>query len=244
MKLLAFGIFYWRSQSDAQKAKSSMVEWKKRLDHYLDDPDIFITSGTYSDPKYNPTNMEFVQIDLPVTKPYSTGWNYWKHGFLTGVYHAMLNKRDWDVLCYVHYNLLLGENLIPKLKDFYDTPKEIASCSFIDPKGTFLEAGLMFLKKDAVLKYMTTNFKPCLDQSNRMYIEEEMMELFSDSWYNLYPEIPTFRTNSDRSDEPDVMEYLENYSIDREQIPNLPFMFQTHFIEPEIESWKRKHPLP
>lgn len=244
MKIITSSVINWSSHNDALQQRDSIIEWKKRIDKYLNHPYIFLTAGSYSDPKWNPTNLPLVQIDLPVTKPYSLGWSYWKHGFVTSLYSALLSNQPWDIYAYIHHQVLLGEDMIPKIRDFFDSSSLLMAAKFEWPWGTIVDTGCMFFKRDSLVKYITSQPRPILSDNNDVLIEQDIMDIFRNSWSEMYPEIPRFRSSLNASDGTEIeKEFFSKYHVSPDQMIKLPFFTKNHFNEEDRVLWERSNPI-
>jgi len=238
MKVVVFGIANWDCQAQADYLKPYMEEWRNRVRFFVNDPEIFISTGTYSDPKYSPLNLPLVQNGITKTRPYSKNWNYFRNGFMTGCWNALLNM-DFDVLFHIQCRNLLGTDMISNLHRFMDSTKQIMAPRFVSKSigiDNSVDVSLMAMKPDAVRLFTSFGLRPSLSPFEQQNCETEALELFKDSWYNPYPEINTCskRVSSFGNDGPDDMS--------KEEFMRLPFIAaQKHASSQDVADWCAEH---
>jgi hypothetical protein len=239
MKIVAYGVGNWDNQVQAEHLKIYYEEWRNRVRAYCNEPEMFIATGTYSDPKFTPLNLPVIQNGVTKTRPYTKEWNYFRNGFITGCWHALLNL-EFDVLIHVQCRTLLGVDLMGNLHRFMDSSKQIMAPRFVCiPKNIHnsVEVGLMAMKPDAVRLYTSFGLRPSISPFDQINCETEALELFSDSWYNPYPEVHTCRkrVNSFGKDSED--------DLSKEEFMKLPFIAaHKHAKKEDVEDWCHAHP--
>lgn len=195
-----------------------LKEHYNRVNKFIENPEIFYAPGSYSDPNECPIkNVDVIQIGIPNTRPYNRDWCYYHVGFMTGIYHALLNKK-WDVLIHVQDRTLLGENLLPIITEFMNRPEILCAPKYSSQIGTFIETGLMMLKPQAAKIYATQHLRVSLSSTAQLNVEEEAYQLFEDNWWNAWPEISTIR-------QLDVIpEKSSAFKLSEKTFLNLPFI--------------------
>ena len=244
MKLLVYGVGNWDSQEQAEILKPEYNEWLDRVRAFLGDPEIFLSAGSYSDPKFNPLNIELVQLNIPKTKNVDVNWNYFRVGFMTGIYHALFNP-GWDLLVHCQCRTLIGKDIIPILNDFLKTSDLICAPKWTASHGISVEVGFMAMKPDAVKKYATSALRQSLTEANiesdnELNVEKECYKMFMNSWYDPFPEIFSTRKRSagwhidgDRDFELDINEFLRSTIIAGTK----------HCSKAELKLWCKEHPV-
>ena len=245
MNIMVFGVGNWDTRSDADEQRSNYKEWHSRLCHYMGNPkEVFITPGSYSNPDYCPiSDTKVVQIGIQKTKQYSSLWSYFRVGFFTGIYHALLNP-GWDLLVHCQTRMLLGTDMVPHLKEFLNRPEQIMAPKWTSTNGTQIEVALLAMKPDAVRKYATSTLRSSLiEKTEKQYSlnsEHECLLMFSDEWYNPFPEVFSTRKMSvgytgdgDRDFELDMSTFLK-----------LPFISgNRHCSKEDLKLWCEMHPI-
>lgn len=239
MKILVFGVTNWHSQHQADYLKKSLEEWRNRVRYFCGDPELFISTGTYSDPAFSPLNVELVQNGIPKTFPYSKNWNYFRNGFITGLWHSILNKK-FDVLVHVQCRTFLGIDLIQPLHRFMDSSKQIMAPRYVSKTrgiDNSVEVGMMAMKPDAVRIFTTFSNRPSFSQREQPNCETEAYNLFEKEWYNPFPEINSCRKRESGIGKDSVDD------LTMEEFMKLPLIAaQKHADENDIIAWCAAHP--
>jgi hypothetical protein len=239
MKIIVFGVGNWDSKAQSDALKPSYEEWRNRVRYFCGDPEMFISTGTYSDPNFNPLNIPLVQNGITKTRPYSKNWNYFKNGFNTGCWNALINK-EFDILLHVQCRTLLGEDLTTNLHNFMDSTKQIMAPRWISKTKKIknsVEVGMMAMKPDAVRIITSFGIRPAFSPIGQLNCETEALELFSDSWYNPYQSI-----NSIRKRDTGLGKDSE-YDVPRDEFLSLPMIAaQKHASKMDVEDWCAEHP--
>jgi len=239
MKIVVFGVGNWDSQAQADFLKPSYEEWRGRVRYFCNEPEMFIATGTYSNPKEAPLNVPIIQNGITKTRPYSKNWNYFRNGFMTGCWHSILNM-EFDVLFHVQCRTLLGADMMSNLHRFMDSSKQIMAPRYVSKTREIensIEVGCMAMKSDAVRLFTSFGFRPSLSPSAQVNCETEALELFKDSWYNPYPEI-----NSCRKRESSFGKDGED-DLSKEEFMKLPLIAaQKHASGQDVKDWCAAHP--
>ena len=239
MKIIVYGVTNWDSKAQADYLCPSLEEWRNRVRYFLHDPEIFMTTGTYSDSKFNPLNIPLIQNCITKTRPYSKEWNYFRNGFITGCWHGLLNM-EFDILFHVQCRTFLGVDLISDLHRFMDSNKQIMAPRYVSKTRNItnsVEVGCMAMKPDAVRLFTSFGVRPSLSPYDQVNCEKEALDLFGNSWYNNKPEISTIRKR-ESSFGKDMDE-----DISKEEFMSLPIIAaQKHASEQDIFDWCLAHP--
>jgi|TARA_R110002126_G_scaffold122632_2_gene264413 hypothetical protein len=239
MKVVVFGTTNWDSKAQVDYLRPSLKEWKNRVNYFCGDPEMFISSGTYSDPKLNPLSIPLVQNGVQKTRPYCKEWNYFRNGFITGCWHSLLNM-EFDVLVHVQCRTLLGTDLMSMLHRFNDSVNQIMAPRYVSISRNIsnsVEVGMMAMKPDAVKTFTSFGIRPSLSPYEQINCEEEALELFSTSWFNPFPAISSCRKRESGfgEDGPD--------DISKEEFLKLPLIAaQKHASEKDVLDWCKRHP--
>jgi len=243
-KLIVFGVTHWNSKKDVNEQKNHLIEWYTRVKKYVPYSEIFLTAGTYSDPAFNPLRIPIINNGIKYTQEYCIEWNYFRNGFMTGIWHAALNL-DFDVLCHIQCRNLIGEDLTQYFEDFYKRDESIMAPQWNSSKrGTCIEVSLMAMKKPAIEKYLAGGLRPSLSPYGPLLnTEEEAFHLFDKGeWYN-----PFYWIKSIRKRDPDKWNAGRKYSqwdVKMEDFIKLPFVASSiHCSKEELEEWKKEHPI-
>jgi len=240
MKILVFGAGNWQNEGQADFFKTTFEEWRNRVRCFCGDPEMFISAGTYSDPKFNPIpSIPVIQNGITTTRPYSRDWNYGRNGFITGCWHSLLNK-EFDVLVHVQCRTLLGEDLLTNLHRFMDSDKQIMAPKYVSKTrgiDNSVDIAMMAMKPDAVRTYTSFGIRPSLSPYDQMNSEEEAFELFGNVWYNPWPNV-----SSNRKRESGIGIDSDD-DLSKEEFMKLPMIAaHKHASEEDIKDWCKAHP--
>lgn len=239
MKIVVFGVTYWNDERQARGQKDDLYEWRDRINKFLDYPKTFLTAGSYSDPKLNPTSIPLIQIKTHITRFPSVPYNYWRSGLMTGFYHSLINE-DFDILIHCQDNVLLGKNLINELFYFYNNNYEIMSPKVLNFMGSNIETGFMALKRDAVLKYVNSGKRQSLEENQWLNVEQEATELFSESWFNPFTDVTSIRkTALIDNKHPEIS---SRYNLSIEKFLSLPMILTSKCSPKEKILWMESNP--
>lgn len=204
MKLLIYGVTNWEDKSEFESScikcnkGYNLIQWYNRIVTFIPAAKkIFITTGTWSDPSLVPIPVEVVQIPFIKTIPYTNQNSYFRVGLMTGIWKALLNYPDFDILLHCQTSRLLGQNILPLLEEFMKSKEQLMAMRFTSGKnresGTNgIDVGFMAMKRNAALMYAVAGRRQsCENNPEPMTCEEEAYLLFKDSWKVMWPEIPT-----------------------------------------------------
>lgn len=247
MKIIAYGVSNWSDTTPADQIELN-CEWYKRIIKYIPGvTKVIVTTGNYSDPKTSPfhSNIKIVQNNIPLTEPYSNKHNYFRNGFITGIWHALLNEPEWDILFHIQPRVLIGANMSKHLHDFMNTDKSVMCARLINSVGYSMEISLLAMKRQAVQTYATRGFRQSFEIENTLYIstcEEEAFKLFHKTWYNPWDNIITTRQYDwsmlyNNTNEPACFQ-IKNI----DDFSNLPFISTGKHVSDEFKNkWIKKN---
>lgn len=249
MKIAVFGVYHWLNEPPTQEQIDYCKDWEARIHKHIGECEIFVTTGTYSDPKFSPfsKNIPIIQNGCPPTQKYSVDHNYFRNGFMTGIWHALLNIKDYDILYHVQTRVKIGDNLTSHLQEFI----KLENCSVMAPRfasnlGTLIEISCMAMKPSAVLAYATQGLRATFTppDSNTMSCEQEAYLMFYQTWYNPWPHVITTRQlDPDQRGLPHP--FYSAFTISEStEINKLP-MISTgkHILDKFSQQWEQQHPL-
>ena len=239
MKVLTFGVTNWNDKSEAEIYESTLHAWYKRTKAYVNSNEIFLSTGSYSNPKYNPLDIPLIQNGLFKTKKYGRGWNYFRNGFITGLWYSLF-KTDWDIVLHNQCRMFLGEDMNHYLEEFYKRDELIMAPKFSNIACTVVEVGFIAMKREAVLKIVTQGERPSLWENDFEVpnVEDEMYHLFCDSWYDPF-QLRTTRKRDWNYPNPSP------YHLEMDEFLNLPLISTSHHATTEeINAWCELHKLP
>lgn len=250
MNILVYGVHHWGDNPLPKKELAHLKEWKERIYHYIPGAQIFIATGNYSDPQKSPhpANVKIVQNDLPFLDKYSIQVNYFRNGLTTGIWHALLNEKQWDILLHIQPRVLLGTSMLSYLETFLknDTYQVIAPCHHCS-YGTEIEISFFGMKRAAAQKLVTAGLRQSIEQKNTVSTiscEQEALLLFKDQWYNPWPEVLTTR----QLDFYSMLKHIEPTcslftELDLETFKKLPLVScGKHALVEYIQEWREHHP--
>jgi hypothetical protein len=238
MNVLVYGVTNWDDKSHADSESKVLHEWYDRTSSFVNYNDIFLSTGTYSDPEFNPLDIPVIQNNLPKTEEYGRGWNYFRNGFVTGIWSALF-RDDWDILLHNQCRILLGEDMNKHLEAFMDSPELIMAPKFSNVACLAVEIGFLAMKREAALRVVTQSRRPSLYHDDHAVVncEDEIYQLFSDSWYDPFDIRTTRKRDWNWPEE-------SPYHLEMEEFLSLPLISASHHAtSEEIDEWINKHPI-
>jgi hypothetical protein len=204
MKTIVYGVTNWDDEEEFKiecplcNKKNNLIEWYNRIVSFI--PNIehfFLTTGTYSDPSLNPLPIPVYQIPFFKVFPYSAQNNYFRVGFMTGIWKSLLEAPDFDLLIHIQTTRMIGTDLTPLIEEFMSREEQLMAMRFTsgvnredDIKG--IDVGFMAMKREAALMYAVGGRRfSCDNNPEPMNCEDEAYLMFNESWMTLWPDIPT-----------------------------------------------------
>lgn len=225
MKVVAFGVTHWDGIEDFKDECPHcnkgvvMWEWYDRVNKFIGPDKLYLAAGTKSEQSINPLPIDLVQIGFERKMEHSAQNNYFRLGLMTGIWKALLDYPDFDILLHVQCSRFIGQDLRPLLEEFYKRDEQVMAfnTSTFSPREfypvdreeqSFMDTGFLAMKKAAALVYVATGYRQSCDLYDVIPIscDEEALMLFKDSWWNPRPDIKTFKQF-------DTM-YMENAKMD------------------------------
>jgi hypothetical protein len=249
MKVFVFGVTNWNDHSEAFNQKRDLEQWYLRNNTFLPTNEMFLTAGTYSDPRFNPLPLPLHQIGFssPET-PYSVQNNYWRIGFQTAVWKIFLMNVAFDLAIHVQCTRLIGQDLRPLVEEFMQRDEVVMAPSFKSGCGIDgIDVGFMAMKPVALSLYAVSGHRQSCDPNPKcMNCEEEAYEFYKDQWWNPWPNILTLK-QYDRAWEADELneDKKSPYEItDLDYFCNLPIIAIGKHVSPEYQkAWMKKNPI-
>jgi len=241
MNIIVFGITNWDSPQEVSNKETQLKEWHQRIKKFIPGVSkIFLTTGTYSDPKLCPLDCPMYQVPFIKTEPYSKNRNYFRHGFMTAIWHTLFHEPNVDLLIHCQTRNLIGEDLTPYINEFLKKEEILMAPKFSSLMGCSIDVSLMFLKPPAILFYSIGGYRQSLDTRKRVLnCEEEAFLMFKNSWYNPWDKILTIK-QLDSS-------FLDNQTPfkiqDKNYFLSLPFIASQppHCEKEYSEIWKKRN---
>jgi len=206
MKILVYGVTHWDSEKDFESPcikcnrRDGLIEWYNRVLRFLPEPHkTFLTAGTYSDPRLNPIPVDLVQIPLQKALNYSHQNSYYRNGFMVGIWKALLDYPDFDLLIHCQTTRLIGQDLTKIINEFMQREEQLLGPRFTSGANTKysetgIDVGFMAMKKNAALMYAVAGRRQsCDNYFLPINCEKEAYLMFKNSWWNPWPKIPTLK---------------------------------------------------
>lgn len=262
MKILVYGVTNWDGKEEFDDGCMhcnrgfNLIEWYNRVVTFIPNAHkVFITTGTYSDPRLNPLPVDIYQLPFIKVVPYSPQNSYFRVGFMTGIWKALLDYTDFDILFHVQCRTLLGKDLTPYLEEFMNREEQVMGLRYTS--GTHhqgfthgIDVGAMAMKRDAALMYAIGGRRfSCDNNPLPMNCETEAYLMFKDSWMKLFPEIPTVRQDDGtyhegmNKEDPDSVPRSLYHISDIEYFKKLPIIANGKHVNKEFYlEWLKANP--
>lgn len=266
MKIVVFGVTHWDNEEEFLPSCSNcnkgtmLIEWYNRVFNFIPNPHkVFLAAGSESNPALNPLPIDLYQIYFKKIFPYSNQNLYFRLGFMTGIWKALLDFPDFDLLIHVQCARYLGKDLTPYLKEFLQRDEQVMAFNLksqipeVAGEQTWevMDVGFMAMKKPAALMYAATGYRQSCDpNANVIAVEDEALLMFKDSWWNPFPEIPTIRQR-DLAYETLCNESFIDYNVgesrfevtDIEYFKTLPIIANGKHVTKEfLDAWLEANP--
>lgn len=249
VKTCVFSISYWDNQKQADLLRNIYTEWQQRISTSLPGSSCFVSTGSYSNPSYNPTKLPLIQLGIEKQLDNNTPRiNYFRCGFFGALYYFLLNKNiyNWDSIAFVHYSVLLDIDLTKHIEDFLKQPKSIMAPSLLTQYGNLIETGLMVFKESAIKKWILNKGINDYHSDRKTWtiIEHEATMLFENDWYNPFPEIISIRKYNLPA-ENEKSTFIKRFELNDYAFLDNPFIFglEKHCPKYLLDQWKQKHPI-
>lgn len=269
MKIIVYGTTHWDNADEIDFKRDGLNEWYRRVKKFIPNTsEIFLTTGSYSDPKLNPLPCPLYQVPFYRPFVYSQQNCYFRTGFLTGIWKSLIDFSDFDILIHCQTRHLLGEDMTPYLESFLKREEVVMSVHHNSNGGEIkgIDVGFFAMKKSAALLYTVSGTRQtCDDNPHVMSVEEEALQMFNSVWYTPWGNIPTTRqidwpwrtcrtaqinNNILCSRINDLEEDFKNSEpspldiTDIEYFKKLPFIATSYHVTDEfLNEWKKAHPV-
>lgn len=260
MKIKAFGVGNWDDEKQFFDQLPILKEWSERI--YCFVPNIVdricITPGSYS-PVTQDILKELDQLKIDVIQTpffrrgdYSRINNYFRLGFMTGIWHSLLLDKNadtyelpYDLILHCQCRTLIGEDMSPYIESFMERSDILMAPMYTSKIGTSVDVGCMFMKPYAAKTYLSTGFRQSCDQDiDCMNCEYEAFLMFAKYWYNPWPNLLSTKQKDSASTIPP-----SDYSIFRynniEDFCKLPIISvgDKHIEKKYFNKWKKNHKI-
>ena len=252
MNIIVYGVHHWTNEKQSDESISHCKEWYDRITKFVPNvKKVIIATGNYCNLEFNPfpKEVQIVQNKVPFSEKYSIKHNYFRNGFMTGIWHTLLNEDNWDVLFHVQSRVLLGKSLKEEFQYFIEKDTmQIMAPRFTQYIGSSVEISVIAMKPIAVQKYATSAVRQSFGYYDNINIncEDEAYIMFSNFWYNPWPEVITNRQLDFFSNDDGVQnnEFTPFTITDQKVFNKLPFIAtgEKHVELEFLNSWKASNP--
>src|SRR5688500_7704629 len=133
MKILGWAMTYWNDPVSAKNqlpGPLGLAAWEFRMRQLFSPIALFLSSGTWSDPRSNPLiNVPIVNAGAIYDGPYEGHYRSYPKCAFTAAMAFALNRNDWDLLVMLDVDALLGDIDLNQLLREFAQRKEIMCCA-------------------------------------------------------------------------------------------------------------------
>lgn len=201
MRILTACLGYWHdremSNYNTRHPAYRLPAWESRMRKCFSPVGLFIASGTFSDPVFNPIpEAVVVNAGALFDKPYEGNYrHYGKCAFTAGLAYA-LNRQDWDLLVWMDTDGLFGDiNLDTLLMEFAERGEILLAPGWHSYPG----GPMTVMKRDGasrMLHYRQTSNLRDSDEGVQIIWEKELAYIFRNGrWWNPWPQFLTCRND-------------------------------------------------
>lgn len=208
MNILGWTLEYWKDEQHAKRYEGqwcSLAEWKRRMEYFFNPIDLFIASGTWSEPVFCPIPVRVVNAGAPNDKPYDYFCNHYGCcAFSAGLFYA-LDRNDWDYLVVLDTDALVGAVNFPELfHEFAERPQTVMAPGW--NKG--IGGPFMAWKRAGASKLAHQRLYPNISEKKRPMIwENECREIYGEDWWNPWPQHNTLDMRHDSGANPILQDW-------------------------------------
>lgn len=199
MRLWLFAMSYWHDKTMADAHKKiglfSLPEWKERVERLFQPDHIFLASGTYSDPSFNPINCPVVNAGVTWDLP-AGGYhrNYAKCAFTAAMAYALNKRNEWDLLIHLDNDCFLGSiDLDWLIREFWKRPEIICCAGTNCSAPSNPEGPLTLWKAEGAARLLHYRQSPNLldsDESSNLAWDQECGYIYRNGrWWNPWPDV-------------------------------------------------------
>jgi len=209
MRILAWTMDYWNDEAHANRRNGkwdSLQEWATRMEHFFSPMELFLSSGTWSDPKWNPVPyVKVVNAGAPNDKPYDFHCNHYGCCALAAAAFYALNRNDWDYLVFLDTDSLIGDVNLPALfAEFGQRPETILAPGWLGGVG----GPFVVWKRAGVCTLAHKRLYPNISVTPRPQIwERECRDMFGKDWWNPWPQHSTLDMRHDSGGNPTFQDW-------------------------------------
>lgn len=247
MKVLIYGTTNWDNYKQAQKLKPNILQWQSRIEAFVPYwTRLYLTTGTYSPPEHNPTSLEMFQVPFYRPFQYSRQNCYFRIGFVTGIWRALMDWPDFDILIHCQPQRFIGEDLTDILDDFLSSDKQVLAPGYISSQLKGIDVGFIAMKRNAAMMYVAGGLRHSCDVNpDVLNVEEEAYSMFKDSWYNPWPDIQTCKQIDVPHRFMNGQDAVSPYDITSiREFSKLPIIAtEKHVTKEFYEEWLKYHPI-
>lgn len=205
MRILGWTLEYWNDAMHAKRYNgqwNSLDAWRRRMLRFFKPIDLFIASGTWSEPRFCPIPVRVVNAGAPSSPPYDYHCNhYGACAFSAALFHA-LDRNDWDYLVTLDTDALIGEVNFPGLfAEFATRPQTLVAPGWNGGIG----GPFMAWKRPGVVKLAHSRLYPNIAPpgTRRPLIwENECRDIYGKDWWNPWPQFNTLDMRHDSGANP------------------------------------------
>lgn len=196
MRIILFALTYWHNEADSHRFDGqwcSYQNWLERVNRFFKPFHVFLASGTWSDPSYNPLiNVPLINAGAPLDAPYDWHRRQYACCALSAAMAYALNRNDWDYLVTFDTDALVGDVNLPSLFAEFEKREATVMAPAWD-KG--LSGPFLAWKRRGVATMLHHRLYPNLcdpDEPARPDIpENEFAAMFHGGrWWNPWPQFP------------------------------------------------------
>lgn len=248
MRVAVFGVTNWDDEDHAKEKAPTLIEWEQRVRAFIPQcTELFLTTGSYSPPEFNPLDIPIYQARLYKGIHYSVRNNYFHFGLKTGIWKKILDD-NFDLLIHCQCTRFLGRSLEDEINEFMNRNEKLMAPLWTIPDETSIDVGFMCMKPTAAVYYAAAGHRYSLDQfEETINCEYEALLLFKKSWYNPWPSMPT--TKQLRivysSDDPLGLVAPSTDISDKQYFCSLPIIANGKHVSDEfLQAWQEANPIP
>lgn len=192
MRILGWTLSYWHNAEMARAKAIELSDWKRTIETVFSPFDLFIASGTWSDPEACPVSgATVVNAGLEFNHPYEGHRYHYGICAFTAAMAFACGRRDWDLLVVLDTETLIGDvNINTILKDFWNSDAIVLSPEYFG----FMGGPMMAWKRAGALRLLhnrkVSNLRDEDQPQREMLWEHECWEIYRPGqWMNPWPKI-------------------------------------------------------
>jgi hypothetical protein len=188
MKIACFTLTYWNDAKTAAAIADELRAWVAEVRGGFRPDYLYMCSGTYSDPKFNPLpDVPLINAEVVYRGPKDFTHNcYALCAEEAGLWYALLNT-DADVVVQMCTDSIVNEDMRPLLDNFMARPELVCAPAWC---RSYLDDAFVFYKRNAVVKYLNGRLRANLmdvESGEQLITEDEKTRIFKGEWWNPWP---------------------------------------------------------